>query len=132
MASDLLHHRARALVHRPVRDRLGADAVARGADGCPRCSEPRMSNSPIDDGFEMIERVFALLVETRMIYQRLEAMEPTDSGTEAERAVVASMLSSLQPALVRALEAVLAELKGGALAAQAEQWFKRLEGRSSG
>jgi hypothetical protein len=41
------------------------------------------------------------------------------------------MLAALQPALVRALEAVLAELKGGALAAEAEQWFRRLE-RDSG
>lgn len=87
--------------------------------------------SPGDDAVQVLHRTLDLLIASRTTRERLMAMTPTDAGDEAERALFLAMLTRLEPGLIQGLKAVLGELKGHALASEAEQWFRMLE-RDSG
>lgn len=65
-------------------------------------------------------------METRLTRERLEAMTPTDTDAEAERAVFLAMLTTLEREFLHALGAVVGRLKGPSRSAEAEAWFRRL------
>lgn len=82
----------------------------------------------LDAASGLIQRVYALLLESRTTRLRLEAKQPIDSASEAERLLYLGMVSAFEHGLVRTMEEAVATMKRMS-GAKAEEWLRRqLEG----